>query len=140
MFEDVYVANRHFVGLIESSTLQDVSALERKFLSLLDYKLHVSASEYARFYFAICKMPPLRFDCKDARMRNSSDSHAHLHVHQRRDAFKIQRAERKRKSRISRGTTWFEAASEYFAILLGDAALVGTRTGRVKKTLASVYL
>ena len=37
----VYVANRHFVGLIESNTLQDVSALERKFLSLLDYKLHV---------------------------------------------------------------------------------------------------
>ena len=31
-----------------------------------------------------------------------------------------------------------EIPPRYFAILLGDAALVGTRTGRVKKTLASV--
>lgn len=65
MYEDVYMTNRPFSGLLPQSSLADVSALERVFLRAVDYRLNVTATEYARYHYAVQSLPQ-RDEASDA--------------------------------------------------------------------------
>lgn len=58
VWDDTPLINADFSILYPALTVKDINVLERKFLDLLDFKLSVSPSLYAQYYFelrSICK-------------------------------------------------------------------------------------
>jgi len=53
VWDDTPLINADFSILYPSLTKKEVNMLERKFLSLLNFKLHISPSLYAQYYFEL---------------------------------------------------------------------------------------
>jgi hypothetical protein len=52
-WEDLNFWNVDFLGVGQSYTLEGINLMESEFLGLCEYNLFVSASLYARYYFAV---------------------------------------------------------------------------------------
>lgn len=52
-WEDLNFWNVDFLGVGQSYTLEGINQMESEFLGLCEYNLFVSASLYARYYFAV---------------------------------------------------------------------------------------
>eukprot|EP01091_Cochliopodium_minus_P014661 TRINITY_DN5004_c0_g1_i1.p1 TRINITY_DN5004_c0_g1~~TRINITY_DN5004_c0_g1_i1.p1 ORF type:complete len:312 (-),score=104.26 TRINITY_DN5004_c0_g1_i1:30-965(-) len=53
VFEDYAVWNVDFMNMVPMSSVDDLNKLERKFLTYLQFKTSLSATDYARYYFAL---------------------------------------------------------------------------------------
>ena len=53
VFEDYAVWNVDFMNLVPLSSVEDLNKLERKFLTYLQFRTSLSATDYARYYFAL---------------------------------------------------------------------------------------
>ncbi len=53
IWDDESFENIHFTKVLTEYTLKEVNELERVFLELLNYKLFITASEYAKYYFIL---------------------------------------------------------------------------------------
>jgi len=53
VFEDYAVWNVDFMNMVPASSVEDLNKLERKFLTYLNFKTALTASDYARYYFAL---------------------------------------------------------------------------------------
>jgi hypothetical protein len=79
VWDDTPLINADFSILYPALTVKDINALERKFLDLLEFKLAVSPSLYAQYYFelrSICEenaqnfRPPPRATLKRVEQRS----------------------------------------------------------------------
>ena len=43
----------HFTKVFPDITLKEINELERIYLEMLEYKLHICGSEYAKYYFIL---------------------------------------------------------------------------------------
>ena len=53
IWDDDSFENVHFTKVMPELILREINELERVFLELLDYKLFINASEYAKYYFIL---------------------------------------------------------------------------------------
>jgi len=53
VFEDYAVWNVDFMNMVPQSSVEDLNKLERKFLTYLNFKTALTASDYAKYYFAL---------------------------------------------------------------------------------------
>jgi hypothetical protein len=53
IWDDESFENIHFTKVFPDISLKEINELERVYLELLDYKLHISGSEYAKYYFIL---------------------------------------------------------------------------------------
>mmetsp|Transcript_5435 Transcript_5435/g.6185 ORF Transcript_5435/g.6185 Transcript_5435/m.6185 type:complete len:121 (+) Transcript_5435:105-467(+) len=53
VWDDDSLENIHFPQVMPDITLKEVNALEKIFLELTDYRLHIRGAEYAKYYFIL---------------------------------------------------------------------------------------
>ncbi len=53
VWDDDSLENIHFPQVMPDITLKEVNTLEKIFLELIDYKLHIRGAEYAKYYFIL---------------------------------------------------------------------------------------
>jgi len=53
VWDDDSLENIHFPQVMPDVSLKEVNALEKIFLELIDYKLHIRGAEYAKYYFIL---------------------------------------------------------------------------------------
>ena len=51
VWDDDSLENIHFPKVMNDITVKEVNALEKVFLELIDFDLHIRGSEYAKYYF-----------------------------------------------------------------------------------------
>ena len=53
VWDDESYENQNFVNVFSNITLKDLNAMEMTFLNLLDFKVGINKSEYAKYYFLL---------------------------------------------------------------------------------------
>ena len=53
IWDDESFENAHFTKAFPDVSLKEINELERIFLGLLDYRLNINGSEYAKYYFIL---------------------------------------------------------------------------------------
>lgn len=53
VWDDDSLENIHFPQVMPDISLREVNSLEKIFLELIDYKLHIRGAEYAKYYFIL---------------------------------------------------------------------------------------
>lgn len=53
VWDDDSLENIHFPQVMPDISLKEVNTLEKTFLELIDYKLHIRGAEYAKYYFIL---------------------------------------------------------------------------------------
>jgi len=73
VFEDLAVWNIDFIKAVPRSYADDLNKIERAFLSAICFRTTITASEYAKYYFALKELSDHRYKVDESAVTESSD-------------------------------------------------------------------